>query len=470
MAKIFVSFTIVSTAHFFLVAREKDNPLAEVYRSDVLLPPHTQRNITIDDLNPVMHSVELWTTVDDVNLNQLRGRCDIDASQYTQVAFDDIYFIVDRGLPLDPVSGQGQYDNPDLAGKQYKVFMPGFGPLIEGIHIERNTDVNNVDIGGFHFINGQVFLHEAEYTIMIANLTTQQVPAGGNNSGYPNAIVSVIGNIDLAQPHYTNLLEVISQNNNNITITIPDIATIPENTKFGINTHNFNYDHGYRYTILQLPTGTYTLINGIVRNTVYIARGENVSFMKQGSYLRIINDWVGPKTVGTKVYADGLSPVNGLPILGGWYTIAQYPRLFYWYVNALPPGELGTGYTDDQNPDMLTRLRWIIGVNKFWVPDHGNAFYRNSYSGRGVNTFEDNALQPANINTRAFTGVGIGKNSIPTGNPGVGVLATFGDGGAIDTNGSSGTNRTTHTDPWELITGSSETRPKNVAQTLYVLY
>jgi hypothetical protein len=469
MAKIFVSFTIVSTSNFFLIAREKDAPLAEVYRSAVLTPPHTQRNITIDGLNPVMHSVELWTTVDNVNPNQLRGRCDIDASQYTQVAFDDIYFIVDRGLPLDPVSGQGQYDNPALAGKQYKVFMPGFGPLIEGIHIERNVDVNNVDLGGFHFINGQVFLPEAEYTIMIANLTTQQVPAGGNNSGYPNAIISVIGNIDLAQAHYANLLEVISQNNNNITVTIQNIAVIPENTKFGINTHNFNYDHGYRYTILQLPVGTYTLINGRQENTVYIARGENVSFMKQGSYLRIINDWQGPQVVGTRILRDGDWPMNGLPLLGGWYYKSQYIRLFEWYVNRLSPSDLGYGYTDDQNPDQFTRLRWIIGNQKFWVPDHGNNFYRNFSNTRGVNTFEDHALQPANIETIAYTGQGLGKNSLS--NDGVGFLATHGDGGLVASDHAWGTNRNTaRTGTWSLITSSSETRPKNVAQGIYVLY
>lgn len=467
MAKIFVSFTIVSTSNFFLVARETGSPLAEVYRSGLLTPPHTQRNITIDNLNPVMHRVELWTTVDGVNLDQLRGRCDIDASQYTQVAFSNLYFIVGRGLPLDPAANTNQYDNPDLAGKDYTVFMPGFGPLIEGIHIERNTDINNVDLGGFHFINGMEFLDGAEYTIMIANLTTQQITAG-NNSGYPNSIISVIGNIDLAQPHYTNLLEVISQNNNNITVTIPDINLIPENTKFGINTHNFNYDHGYRYTILQLPSGAFTLINGVQRNTVYVARGENVSFMKQGAYLRIINDWVGPKTVGTRVLYDGGWPLNGLPLLGGWYFKSQYIRLFEWYVNQLPPAELGSGYTDDQNPDMLTRLRWIIGNQKFWVPDHGNNFYRNFSNTRGVNTFEDHALQPANIRTVGFTGISVGKNGL-TADPGF--LLTHGDGGLVASDMASGTNRnSSRTDTWSLITGSSETRPKNVAQAIYVLY
>jgi hypothetical protein len=64
MAKIFVSFTIVATGNFFLVARENSNPTAEVFRSPLLVPPHGQRNITIDGINPVMHRVELWSTVD----------------------------------------------------------------------------------------------------------------------------------------------------------------------------------------------------------------------------------------------------------------------------------------------------------------------------------------------------------------------------------------------------------------------
>lgn len=468
MAKIFVSFTIVSTSNFFLVARESGTPLAEVYRSALLTPPHSQRNITIDPVNPVMHRVELWTTLDGVNLDQLRGRCDIDASQYTQVAFSSKYFIVDRGFPLDPVAGTNQYDDASLAGLDYTVFMPGFGPLIEGVHIERNTDpVTHADLGGFHFINGQDFISGAEYTIMIANLTTQRITSG-NSGGYPNDIINVIGDINLATPHYNNLLEVVSQNNNNITVTIPDINVIPENTKFGINANNYNDNHGYRYTILQLTGGAYTLVDGIQRTEVYVARGENVSFMKQGNYLRIINDWTGPLKVGNRVLADNRR-INALPLLGGWYPIAQYPRLFYWYVNTLPPGELGSGFTDDQNPDSITRLKWIIGNLKFWVPDHGNLFYRN-WGARAINTFQDQSLQPANVGTHAWTGNGIGRTGVGTG--GVGFLATMGDGGAISWDSASGTNRNTaRTDVWELITdGSGETRPKNVCQAIYVYY
>src|SRR5687768_5608326 len=97
MAKIFISFNIVSTADFLMVVRESDDPLAEVYRSDVLTPPHTIRNVTVDDLNPVMHRVEFWTTSDGTTLDELRGVCDIDASIANEVAFGFIQFVVDRG-------------------------------------------------------------------------------------------------------------------------------------------------------------------------------------------------------------------------------------------------------------------------------------------------------------------------------------------------------------------------------------
>src|ERR1044072_523707 len=469
MAKIFVSFTIVSTSDFFLVAREDANPLAEVYRSSVLTPPHAQRNITISNLNPVMHRIELWTTVDGINLNQLRGRCDIDASQYTQVAFDNLYFVVGRGLPLDPAAGTNQYDNPDLAGKQNTVFQPGFGPLIENIHIARNT-VGGVDQGGFHYINGQTFPDEAEYTIMIANLSTQQVTTGGNGS-FPDGLKQVAADTLFDSTFYNKLIEINPPNNDPVWITFNDFNVIPDNTKFTINTSLFNPNLGYRYTVLQLPSGCVCNINGKPRNTIYIGRDETVSFMKVGVTLYTLNEWVAPRMVGTRVYKESVWPINGLPFIGMWVWISEYLRLFHWYVNELPWWELATGYTDDQNPDMFARLKWIIGVNKFWIPDLSNYIKRNTRPGRLSGAYEDQSVQALNVITTAWTGTGLGRNSLVA-NAGVGFLATHGDGGSVSSNGSSGVNRpAARTDYWPVdVSGSTETKPRNVAVDEYVLY
>ena len=380
MAKIFVSFTIVSTGNFFLVARENDNPTAEVYRSGLLVPPHANRNLTIDNINPVMHRVELWSTVDNVNLNQLRGRGDIDASQYTQFAFDSFDFVVDRGFTgppnYDPVSTPGsntEYVNPDLAGKTYLVFKPGFGPLLWDAHIEKRTDVNGVDQGGFRYINGQEFATGEEFTVMVSNLTTVQSPAGASGNGFPSGVELVQSNVDFTDTYYRKVMEV--EASTNLTINIPDIDLIPENMVFSINTHSSTNANFHNVT-LQLPSGKYCMVAGVQRNAVYICRSETVTFIKKGAYLRIVN-WDGDyRRVGQRIYSDKVPQPNSLPLLGGWYSKTDYARLWNWYLSQLLPGEYITGYADDSDPAPYWQ-RWIFGTNKFWVPDHGGFFYRH---------------------------------------------------------------------------------------------
>lgn len=398
MAKIFVSFTIVSTGNWFLIAREDGAPLAEVYRSPVLLPPHTQRNQTIPNLNPVMHRVELWTTIDGVNPDQLRGRCDIDASQTSSVAFEPLPFIVGRGFGApyyDPAGDPNdQYDNPDLVDKDYLVFKPGFGPLHWGVHIEK------IVTGGFKFINGWVFADGEEFTLMISNIVTSTATSSG--SGYPDGVVAVTANIDLSPTHYKKLLEV--QAFTNLQINIPDIDAIPENTVFGINTHYLPDDPDaptFHYCLLQLPAGAYCMIAGVQRNVVPIGRGEEVSFIKKGAYLRLVS-WDGDyRRVGEKVYADSVRPVNGLPLLGGWFSKDLYYRIYWWHVANIPIGEQGTGYTDNQNPDAVNRVKWIDGNVMFWAPDHGGYFTR----AHAV----DDIVDP-NGSTRAINSIQVSEN------------------------------------------------------------
>lgn len=389
MAKIFVSFTIVSTGNFFLVARENSNPSAEVFRSALLIPPHANRNLTIDNINPVMHRVELWSTVDNVNLSQLRGRGDIDASQYTQLAFDSFDFVVDRGFTgapnYDPVSTPGsntEYVNPDLAGKTYLVFKPGFGPLLWDAHIEKRTDINGVDQGGFRFINGQEFATGEEYTVMISNLTTVYPTNGGTGSGgFPTGVELVQNSVNFADTYYRKVIEV--EANSNITITITDIDLIPENTVFAINTHS-STNANFRNVTLQLPSGKYCMVNGVQRNAVYICRSESVTFIKKGAYLRVVN-WDGDyRRIGQRIYSDRVAPANGIALLGGWYSKSDIIRLWSWYLAYLLPGDYITGYADDSDPAPYWQ-RWIFGTNKVWVPDHGGFFYRHY----GVNNVID---------------------------------------------------------------------------------
>lgn len=380
MAKIFVSFNIVNPSNCFLVAREKSDPLSEVYRSAVLTTPHSQRNITIDNINPVMHIVQLWTTSDNVTLNALIGSCDIDASIANGVAFEYIQFVVGRGNgapEYDPVAEQGQYVNPDLDGKDYLVHKEGFGVL------KWDIDIQTISGGGFKYINGNLFSEGEGFTVQYSLITSSTTSSSGKS--YPEDVVEITGNITFGSTHYNKLIEVNAAGAGSIvTIDIPSLDAVPNGTIFGINTHNGNQ----RSVTLQLNVGRYCLINNSAngpqqRNSVYIGRGEEVTFIKKGSYLRIVN-WDGDyKRIGQRIFCDGLQPINTLPETGGWYVKAEYLRFANWYLADLPAGELGTG-TEDVTPNDANKRKFIIGATKFWMPDTRGLFMRATSTDNSV--------------------------------------------------------------------------------------
>lgn len=445
MAKIFIAFNIVSTSDFLMVVRENSNLLAEVYRSDLLEPPHSQRNITVDNLNPVMHTVQFWTTVDGTTLGELRGQCEIDASIANTTAFDFIQFIVDRGqgAPVyDPASGQDQYVNPDLVGKDYVVFKPGFGALTWDVHIQELAG------GGFEFINGTEFENGEEYTIMINNLVTSAGESNGN--AYPNGIVEFTGDITFGTTHYNKLLEANCAGDLPV-IDIPSIDAIPDNTVFGINTHNGSQ----RYVTVQLDSGKYCLVFGQQRNAVYIGKGEEVTFIKKGAYLRIVS-WDGDyRRLGDRVFTDGNAPVNSLPETGGWYLKTDYPRLYQWYIDELPVSNVISG-TDDVTPSDANKGKWNVGSTKFWVPDRRNRFDRNTDGTRvsGDLQFEDVTEPTETI------------DPIPT------VTLTLikphsGAGGQIEGYGPGNAPGSDNYDPADWPFTGDEVRPTNIATNVY---
>lgn len=379
MGKIFINFNIVSTSDCLLVVREKDDPIAEVFRSDLLETPHTQRNLTVDNLNPVMHIVQLWTTSDGTTLDSLLGSCDIDASINNEVAFGYIQFIVGRGNgspEYDPAPEAEEYVNPDLDGKDYLVFKAGVGPLTWGV------DIQTISGGGFEFINGQVFGGEEQYTVQYSNITSSSTTSSGRS--YPSDVVEITADTAFSSTHYGKLLEVVSASSAILTITIASLDTVPNGTIFGINTHNGNQ----KAVTLQLNVGRYCWINTTSngpqqRNAVYIGRGESVTFIKKGSALRVVQ-WDGDyRRVGQRIFCDGLAPVNTLPETGGWYLNADYPRFVNWYLADLNGLELGIG-TQDVTPDVTNVTKFILGATKFWMRDTSGRFYRATSTNNAI--------------------------------------------------------------------------------------
>jgi hypothetical protein len=363
-----VSFTISPapgvTNDLIAVIYKTTAPAAEVDRIVKPDPHPDPYNFQFSDLVPGEYFVKIHESPDGSTLGNLRHDFWVDAVINKLTAYEVKTFQVGqgRGAPYyDPANGTDDYINPDLNGLDYTVFKPGYGPL------DWDANINPYTGGGFSFIDGQIFSQDEIYTILVNNLVQSAVPQTG--VGFPEDILEITGDTTFTSTHHNKELE-INGSATIVTITIPDLNTIPDLTQWAINTHNGTQ----RYVTLQLPVGKYCLVDGVQRNAVYIAKGENAKFIKKGNYLRV--KWEGDhRRVGERVYGDGKAPINSLPLTGGWKSKADYPRIFYWHINELPVGELGVG-TDDVTPDATNRVKWIIGATKFWVSDHGGYFYR----------------------------------------------------------------------------------------------
>lgn len=386
MGKIFVSFTIVSTSNFFLVAREELTG-TEVYRSEVLTPPHVQRNKVITPVNPVMHSVELWTTLDGINLDTLRARASVDASIDTKISFKPIQFIVDagRGAPhYDPVSGQPKWENPDITltydpdeeAYNFVVFKGGFGAVDIATHLALLPDGH-----GFEWIDGQMFGEGEEYTVMINELVTVH-DDGGDSVSFPNGIVNITENTSFSFTHYGKML-LINGTDPVITLDIAAMGTIPNNTMFSVSTHSGTQNYG----AIDLPSGAYCVINRIQRNVIYLRPGIVVQFIKDGDTLVIVNGVDGFKQRGQRIHADGTPPIDALPETGLWYLKSEYPGIYEEYVNTLNAGEFATG-ADDSTPDIENKAKFIIGTTKFRMPDTRGLTVKATDGVRLSNSFE----------------------------------------------------------------------------------
>jgi hypothetical protein len=461
-----VAFTISPapgvTNDLIAVIYKTTAPAAEIARILKEAPHPDPYNFLFPDVEPGTYIVKIHETPDGSTLGNLRHDFWVDASLQKLQSYTVKTFQVGlgRGTPYyDPADQDDEYINPDLNGLTYTVFKPGYGPLDWAANITPHAG------GGFDFTDNQKFSQDEIYTILIGNLVTQPITSSGG-SGFPSDIAAVTADLTFSSEHYKKLL-LIDTVSPLLTITIPSFATIPDGTMFGINTERHN--GLLRYVLLQLPSTKYCIINGVARNIIPIGKCEEATFMKKGDYLHIIN-WPGDRhRVGEKVFADGITPPNGVYLSGFWALKSDYPRLFPWHVNVLPLSELGLG-TDDVIPEGENVRKWIIGINKFWFPDHREMHYRVSGGSRVSNSYQADAIGPGQVKTQVFTGQGLGKNGLPSGTPGVGILGTLGDGGFITTDSATGlNNNSAHTDPWDIISPAGETRVKNVATNVYVI-
>jgi len=349
-----------------------------VVDSQVIPPPvPVSQNLTFVGLNNVTHYVDLRRSSDGTTLGLLLGTWIVNITETTS-AVETRFYKVDGVGAYDPISGTNTITDPYLAGKAVLgVFKEGFRfmvPNLEFTHVSDTVSVFRNDPP----INDS--FSTGEWVMILINKMVA-LPSSGSSStgGFPADIVEITADLTLDNSHFNKMMEANS-GAQVLTATMPPFNTIPDKTRFGFNTHNADYASGQRYLriVIDPSAVNYALHRGKNKAVIFLGKGESIVLIKKGSYMRVLDESGDSNRVGQLVY-DDMPPLNSIPEVGGWFDFDEYGRLYYDYVSELNPAQLGSG-TYPTTPIVLERFKWIIdGVNKkFWVPDSGGMFIRNT--------------------------------------------------------------------------------------------
>jgi hypothetical protein len=430
--------------------REVGNPTAIVDHLDVPPPVPASQNILFSGLNPVVHYVDFRESPDGVAQGTLLATFVYDVKEQSLIA-ERRYYTCDGGGANDPVLNDTSITDLYLSGKTvYGVFKEGFR------YLKPTTEWTQVGATINIFAGGP--LQTGEVVAIEINFTVDQ-PGGGNAVSFPSGVVDVPADVTLDSTHYDKLMEA-NGSGTILTITMADFLTIPDGKRFAFNTHKGNQ----RYLAIVINDGNYCQVGGHNRTTLWMGKGEELEVIKKGSYLRIIS-WPGDwRRVGELIKCD-MPPLNGLAETGGWYDIADYPRLYYWYVADLDPSLLGIGSYAAGTPAGDQARKWVIDVvaGKFWVPDTGGYFDRNTDP--DGNTDQDRPSGDRKPGTAQSW-----ATNLPTLAGGLKLVKSHsGAGGMIEGYGTNTAPGSDNYDPvdWSVTGSTTETRPININRNAY---
>lgn len=372
MGEIRLSVGQINISNYLIVnIREVGNPTAIVDSLVVPPPVPTTQNILFSGLNNVVHYVDFRESPDGIAQGTLLSTFVYDVQNQTIIA-ERRYYTTDGPGTYDPVEHDNAITDPYLNGKTvYGVFKEAFRYLKPTSEWTQIGDTVNL-LAYNDLQTGEVVAIEINYTVN---------QASGSAASFPIDIVEITANTTLDSTHYDKMIEA----NGSSTILIaqfPDLLTIPDGKKFLFNTHKGDQ----RYLQVNMTSG-YIQVDGEQRSVIWLGKGEECELIKKGGYLRVIS-WPGDrKRVGEVVKGDK-TPLNGVAETGLWVDIdTEYPRLYYDYVNDLDPSVLGTG-TYPTTPSGANAQKWCIDVanNKFWIPNSGGYFDRNTDPDGDVDT------------------------------------------------------------------------------------
>jgi hypothetical protein len=303
-------------------------PTTEVTRQ-VFAAPHPERGVTFSPLQPVMHQVQLWESINGTSLTTLLATIDVDASINNELQFEIIELVVDRGNAGlvagdtgDPADNTDTYLDARLKGQLYAISQRLTGQL----RMDEYTDLSSGH-GGFQFttVSGQYFRHGDTWFVTIYKTTSVQTPPGNQFSVKIEA-----SDVNIISTYYNKLVLATASGDVQL-FTFPAGSTIPDNTLMSFSTAFGSY----KYLKLQLHAGDSIRFNGVDKNAIYLALDERIDLIWSAGIAYVLK-YDGRAKQRGNLYGDVMQRVATHAADGSQYPGSQYPGLFDWLINEAP--------------------------------------------------------------------------------------------------------------------------------------
>lgn len=355
----------------------------------VFTAPHLNISYTIANIDPVVHVLKWYETLDGTTLNTLiADPWSIDASIYNQINFTRYEYVVDRGDGSlvdpewhDPVNGATrEIIDERLAGATYSELT------VErrGTGILRNSEFTIIPTGGItvdaslpEFYTDEVFFI-TRYTMV-----AQQITGGGNKLGL---------NILTANTTFDNTLTnsriLCRKSSGLMQLALPAMASVADNE---VEVYNIT---GYQTMVeIALSGAETTQFAKKLRNKIYLAPGEVIRLVWKAGVLHSLPIKDNYLRAGTTFMNDQKDVENAILCDGTEYNLTD-PLVVRLYAE-LKPEQIVTyaewNTTQSKTIGDITRVYYVnrgkVAVDtvagKLKVPDLRGQSFRvlSNYTG-----------------------------------------------------------------------------------------
>lgn len=300
--------------------------------------PHSEESLLIDELDPVMHLVRWYRSIDGVNPDLELIKLSGDAGSRSEYSVTRFEYVVDRGytneVPVntgtqvwsDPVSNTIELRDERLANGKYEVVEQGTGPLLESYYVDRTDDG-----GGFDWtVPDKVFQEGGVYFVYLHNRIDN---VDGSGSGSGSGTGSSTGNIILIEDDedFTGAMMgktlVASYSDFMKTLTIPNLLLVADGY-VDIITHSLK-EATQQYLKVQFDAGDTVDMLGDEYNIIYLGQGEDMRLQFKNNICYMLKVPKGYERLGQRIYGDVVEK-NTVLRIGTQFTQPNQPRLMQW--------------------------------------------------------------------------------------------------------------------------------------------